>query len=121
MKNNILLVIYLLSTLSISAMDNKIIIQNCTKSSVIFSYKRHDLINSKLEYINYISIIPNDIIPIALPRATEGQSFYTHYLQIPHAVPENVTFKISSHEKIQLGNIVTITETDNNYTIHKQE
>jgi len=118
MKNNILLVIYLLlSTLSISAMNKTIMVQNCTKSSVIFSYKRHDLINKKITYVNDISIIPNDITTIALPRATQGYSFYTYYLNIPHAVPEKVTFKIEPNEKIKPENTITITETDTNYTI----
>src|SRR5207247_1525063 len=116
MKNNILLVIYLLSTLSISAMDNKIIIQNCTKSSVIFSYKRHDLINIKLEYINYISIFQYNII--SFPYDTNARysiikitNYLCDYIKLKYSNFHNLRKK-DSYTKYLYTNETIIIDQD---------
>src|SRR5436190_20397975 len=107
MKKYLLLIIYLLSTFSISAMNKTlstvpinpisktiINIQNNTTNSIIFSYN-----NSNDTLIN-----PNEQESIVLPKTIEEFNLNT-YLHIPYALP--VTFKIGQNAKIKSGNTIT--------------
>ena len=113
MQLRVLLFTSLCSTLisTLHAMNRQQITVSNQTNTTLFLYWQ--------PYINGVSINKQTTGPINLPN--QVNSDYSYVLKIPGAAPDSITFLINKNSEIQYGNHITIQESDNAYSISKND